>query len=98
MAGSEDGFVRAFSLRPSKLLQVVGQHEENEHYPVQSLALSRCRNIVASTSHDNSIKFYDVSQLVRQRAQPRPKEEEVEKESEGLERPQEDESELFEDM
>jgi len=29
---------------------------------------------VASTSHDNSIKFYDVSQLVRQRSQPRVKE------------------------
>jgi hypothetical protein len=26
LAGSEDGFVRAYSLKPNKLLQVVGQH------------------------------------------------------------------------
>jgi WD repeat-containing protein 55 len=79
---------------------VVGQHEEDEHFPVQSLALSRCRNILASTSHDNSIKFYDVSQLVRQRAQPRNEVEELpEVEMEGLEKPPlEDDSDVFEDM
>lgn len=29
LTGSEDGFVRAFSLKPNKFLRVVGQHEED---------------------------------------------------------------------
>jgi hypothetical protein len=29
LTGSEDGFVRAFSLKPNKLLRVIGQHEED---------------------------------------------------------------------
>lgn len=49
------------------MLQLIGQHEEDENFPVQSLSLSSCRNIVASTSHDNSIKFYDVSDFVKAR-------------------------------
>jgi WD40 repeat protein len=57
------------SLLPSKMLQIIGQHEEEEHFPIQSLALSRCMNIIASTSHDNSIKFYDVSQFIKMRSQ-----------------------------
>ena len=55
-------------MKPNKLLEVIGQHEEDEHFPVLSLSLSNCGNIVASTSHDNSIKFYDISALVRARA------------------------------
>jgi WD40 repeat protein len=67
--------VRAVGFYPHKQIQVIGQHEEEENFPVQSLALSHCRNIVASTSHDNSIKFYDVSQFVRLRSQVKVEEE-----------------------
>lgn len=30
--------------------------------------MSRCRNFAASSSHDSSIKFYDISQFVKNRA------------------------------
>lgn len=52
---------------PNKVLQVLGQHEEDDLFPIESLSLSYCKNILASTSHDNSIKFYDVSQFVKSR-------------------------------
>jgi WD40 repeat protein len=46
---------------------VLGQHEEDDQFPIQSLSLSYCKNILASTSHDNSIKFYDISSFVKGR-------------------------------
>ena len=53
--------------KPNKLLKLIGQHEEDDNFPIKSLSLSHCRNFVASTSHDNSIKFYDVSDFVNSR-------------------------------
>jgi WD40 repeat protein len=67
LTGSEDGFVRGLSFKPNKIVQTIGQHEEDENFPIESLSLSHCGNIVASTSHDNSIKFYDVSEFVKKR-------------------------------
>jgi WD40 repeat protein len=67
ICGSEDGFLRGISVLPNKILQMLGQHEEEENFPIQSLSLSHCHNFVASSSHDNSIKFYDVSTFVKNR-------------------------------
>lgn len=68
VTGSEDGFLRGVSILPNKILQILGQHEEEENFPVQSLSLSRCRRFMASSSHDNSIKFYDVNDFVKNRS------------------------------
>ncbi len=67
ISGCEDGFVRGISVKPNKILQVLGQHEEDDQFPIQHLSISHCKNILASTSHDNSIKFYDISNFVRGR-------------------------------
>lgn len=61
---------------PNKVLQVLGQHEEDDQFPIQSLSVSYCKNILASTSHDNSIKFYDISSFINSRKGV--KEEEIE--------------------
>ena len=49
------------------MLQTLGQHEEEDHFPIQSLSLSHCRRFMASSSHDNSINFYDVSEFIKKR-------------------------------
>ncbi|KAL4510506.1 hypothetical protein ABPG72_004660 [Tetrahymena utriculariae] len=69
ITGSEDGFVRGVSVYPNKQLQILGQHEEDENFPITKLSLSHCRKFLASLSHDNSIKFYDVSKFVNGRDQ-----------------------------
>lgn len=56
------------SIYPNKILSILGNHsEDDEHFPIQKLSLSYCRNFVASCSHDNSIKFYEISEFVKQR-------------------------------
>jgi WD40 repeat protein len=67
ISGCEDGYVRGIGVKPNKVLQVLGQHEEDDQFPIQHLSLSYCKNFLASTSHDNSIKFYDVSNFVKSR-------------------------------
>ena len=68
LTGSEDGFLRGVSVYPNKIVSVLGNHsEDDEHFPIQKIALSNCRNFVASCSHDNSIKFYEISSFVRKR-------------------------------
>jgi WD40 repeat protein len=67
VTGAEDGFLRGVSVLPGRVLQPLGQHEEDDSFPIQSLSLSHCRRFVASSSHDSSIKFYDVSAFVRGR-------------------------------
>ena len=52
---------------PNKIVKTLGQHEEEEHFPIGSLSLSNCGRIVASSSHDSSIKFYDVGGFVKSR-------------------------------
>ncbi|EGR27280.1 WD repeat protein [Ichthyophthirius multifiliis] len=67
ITGGEDGFVRGVSVFPNKQLQILGEHEEDDNFPITKIALSHCKNILASISHDNSIKFYDVQQFVNKR-------------------------------
>ena len=49
---------------------MLGQHEEEaeENFPVQSLSMSHCRRFLASSSHDSSVKFYDINEFVKKRA------------------------------
>jgi WD40 repeat protein len=48
------------NILPNKLLGIIGEHED---FPVERLAMSRDRKYMASCSHDNSIKFWNVSYL-----------------------------------
>ncbi|ELU18406.1 hypothetical protein CAPTEDRAFT_20314 [Capitella teleta] len=58
--GSMDGFIRAVHVLPNRFVGVIGEHDE---FPVENLSLSHCRQFVTSCSHDQTIKFWDVSDL-----------------------------------
>lgn len=67
LIGSEDGFVRGVGIYPNKDLGILGQHEEDENFPVTRLSVSHCKRFAASLSHDSSIKFYDIAKFTRER-------------------------------
>jgi len=58
VTGSSDGLIRVVEILPNKILGVVGGHDG---FPIERIKMSRDNNILASCSHDNSIKFWDVS-------------------------------------
>jgi hypothetical protein len=61
ITGSSDGLIRVVSLQPNKVLGVIGDHED---FPVEGLSRSRCGGILGSYSHDDIIRFWDVSMFV----------------------------------
>lgn len=56
ITGEEDGIVRATSLFPHRQLGIVGQH----NFSVEILDISNDGTLIASSSHDNDIKFWNV--------------------------------------
>lgn len=61
ITGSSDGAVRVINVLPNKLLGVIGEHAED--MPVERLALSADMQLLASMSHDNCVKLWDMSVL-----------------------------------
>uniref|UniRef100_A0A8C6T1H8 WD repeat domain 55 n=1 Tax=Neogobius melanostomus TaxID=47308 RepID=A0A8C6T1H8_9GOBI len=57
---SMDGYIRAVHLLPNRVLGCVGQHVGE---PIEELASSHCGRFLASTAHDQSVRFWDVSAL-----------------------------------
>ena len=60
ITGSSDGILRLITVRPNKLVGVVGEHSD---FPVERLAWSRDRSLVGSISHDLAVKLWDVRWL-----------------------------------
>ncbi|KAM8765862.1 WD repeat-containing protein 55 [Rhynchonycteris naso] len=58
--GSTDGVIRAVNILPNRVVGSVGQHACE---PVEELALSHCGRFLASSGHDQCIKFWDMAQL-----------------------------------
>lgn len=56
ITGGENGIVRATSLFPHRQLGIVGQHD----FSVEALDISNDGILVASSSHNNDIKFWNV--------------------------------------
>lgn len=52
--------LRAVHILPNRFVGTVGEHDD---FPVERMRLSRDGDILASCSHDQSIKFWDVSHL-----------------------------------
>ncbi|GLC46097.1 hypothetical protein PLESTB_001033100 [Pleodorina starrii] len=61
LTGSSDGGVRVVGVLPNRLLGILGQH--NGDFPVERLALSSDRRVLASTSHDAAVKLWDLAVL-----------------------------------
>jgi len=58
--GCDDGKVRAVQLFPTRFLGVLGHHNG---FSVESLSVSHDKSILASSSHDQTIKFWDLSSV-----------------------------------
>jgi len=61
ITGCEDGNVRAVHLYPHRFLGVIGHHEDE--FPVEKLDVNTTGELVASISHDQRVKFWNVSYL-----------------------------------
>lgn len=60
VTGSSDGIIRLVTVAPNKLVGVLGEHSED---PIERLAFDRSRRLLASASHDDTVKFWDVGYL-----------------------------------
>lgn len=58
--GCEDGKMRAVQLFPTRFLGVLGHHNG---FTVESLSVSHDSKLLASSSHDQCIKFWDLSSI-----------------------------------
>jgi WD40 repeat protein len=58
MTGSSDGLIRVVGLQPNKILGVLGDHEE---FPIEGMESSHCGRILGSFSHDETVRFWDIS-------------------------------------
>ncbi|XP_072745941.1 WD repeat-containing protein 55 homolog [Anoplolepis gracilipes] len=56
ITGAENGIIRATSLFPHRQLGIVGQHD----FSVETLDISNDGTLIASSSHNNDIKFWNV--------------------------------------
>ncbi|XP_066481276.1 WD repeat-containing protein 55 [Tiliqua scincoides] len=58
--GSTDGVIRAVNILPSRVIGSVGQHVGE---PIEQLAKCHTGSFLASCSHDQKVKFWDISSL-----------------------------------
>uniref|UniRef100_UPI0029552C41 WD repeat-containing protein 55 n=1 Tax=Panthera onca TaxID=9690 RepID=UPI0029552C41 len=58
--GSTDGIIRAVNILPNRVVGTVGQHAGE---PVEKLALSHCGCFLASSGHDQRLKFWNMAEL-----------------------------------
>lgn len=61
ITGSSDGILRVVGVQPSKLYGVLGEHED---YPIEGLSWSFDRSLIASISHDDTVRFWDARILM----------------------------------
>eukprot|EP01114_Cavostelium_apophysatum_P019492 TRINITY_DN6300_c0_g1_i2.p1 TRINITY_DN6300_c0_g1~~TRINITY_DN6300_c0_g1_i2.p1 ORF type:complete len:396 (-),score=111.35 TRINITY_DN6300_c0_g1_i2:82-1269(-) len=58
--GSSDGIIRVVTVNPNKFIGVIGDHQD---FPVEHMKLSRDKRFLASTSHEDVVKFWNVEWL-----------------------------------
>ncbi len=60
VTGSSDGMLRVVSVMPNKLLGLIGEHGD---FPIEAIGMSYNKSLLASASHDNLIKFWNIDYL-----------------------------------
>ena len=60
LTGAADGMIRILSVEPNKVLGVLGFHDD---FPVERMAWSSDRAVVATCSHDNLVRVWDTAFL-----------------------------------
>ena len=60
LTGCFDGNIRACSILPNRFLGIIGNHDG---FPIQNMCLSSDGNVVASISHDEYVKFWNVENI-----------------------------------
>jgi len=60
LTASSDGMIRIVQIQPNKLLGVVGEHGE---FPIERLAMSVDKSMLASISHDGMLKLWNIRYL-----------------------------------
>jgi len=61
VTGCEDGVIRAVHLYPHRFVGTVGHHED--HFPVEKVDVSAEGDLIASISHDQRVKFWNIKYL-----------------------------------
>ncbi|KAG0248947.1 hypothetical protein BG011_009720 [Mortierella polycephala] len=62
--GSSDGIIRIIDILPNKFQGIVGEHED---FPIECIKLSHDKTYLASCSHDDTVRFWDVRHLTSDR-------------------------------
>lgn len=58
ITGSSDGLIRVVAIHPNKVLGVIGDHDG---FPVEGIRASNDRKYLGSYSHDEVVRFWDIS-------------------------------------
>ena len=58
ITGSSDGLIRVVAIHPNKVLGVIGDHDG---FPVEGIQASNDRKYLGSYSHDEVVRFWDIS-------------------------------------
>jgi WD repeat-containing protein 55 len=61
LTGSSDGLIRVVGIQPNKIYGVLGDHED---FPVEGMVRSRDGLYLGTFSHDDVIRFWDMSMFV----------------------------------
>ncbi|KAG0031232.1 WD domain repeat-containing protein 55 [Podila clonocystis] len=62
--GSSDGIIRVIEILPNKFQGIVGEHED---FPIEVIRLSHDKTYLASCSHDDTVRFWDVRYMTSER-------------------------------
>ncbi|KAL0393587.1 UNVERIFIED_CONTAM: WD repeat-containing protein 55 [Sesamum latifolium] len=62
ITGSENGIISLVGILPNRIIQPIAEHSE---YPVERLAFSHDKKFLGSISHDQTLKLWDLEDLLQ---------------------------------